>query len=175
MLYLRSTLGLFLGALIYLGWQQHRLLSTGRALPSIARAAFVAPRFSIADFVSLAVTSGEESSRASSSHPPRTVSHPISIRSPFALLCAQHCTLPFIWSAGHRRAVTRAQRDPCRHPAVRIFGLGPPCRFLTCRCDHRFMSKLLAKTSRIMSGCSRAIRATGSSWLQWINYAFSRR
>lgn len=55
---------------------------------------------------------------------------------------------------------------------VAIFGFGPLAGFLTLSfATIGFMSKLLAEDIEEMSKAqAEAIRATGSSWLQWINY-----
>jgi len=55
---------------------------------------------------------------------------------------------------------------------VAIFGFGPLAGFLTLSfATIGFMSKLLAEDIEEMSRVqAEAIRATGSSWLQWINY-----
>ncbi|AKI00187.1 phosphonate ABC transporter, permease protein PhnE [Hoeflea sp. IMCC20628] len=55
---------------------------------------------------------------------------------------------------------------------VAIFGFGPLAGFLTLSfATIGFMSKLLAEDIEEMSKVqAEAIRATGSSWLQWINY-----
>lgn len=55
---------------------------------------------------------------------------------------------------------------------VAIFGFGPLAGFLTLSfATIGFMSKLLAEDIEEMSRVqAEAVRATGSSWLQWINY-----
>jgi phosphonate transport system permease protein len=55
---------------------------------------------------------------------------------------------------------------------VAIFGFGPLAGFLTLSfATIGFLSKLLAEDIEDMSKAqAEAIRATGSSWLQWINY-----
>ena len=55
---------------------------------------------------------------------------------------------------------------------VAIFGFGPLAGFLTLSfATIGFLSKLLAEDIESMDrGQAEAIRATGSSWMQWINY-----
>ena len=55
---------------------------------------------------------------------------------------------------------------------VAIFGFGPLAGFLTLSfATIGFLSKLLAEDIESMDRVqAEAIRATGSSWLQWINY-----